>query len=101
MSNAFILCNLVWKVQKGHAGNREGSFKAHGQIAMIHETYFERRSGATIDYHLCNSYQLALPNVTTINFRINYVDIYLICIQTSYIFLAGLVASWSLIIVAS
>ncbi len=26
MTNAFILCNLVWKVQKSHAANREGSF---------------------------------------------------------------------------
>ncbi len=27
MCNAFILCDLVSKVQKGHAANREGSFK--------------------------------------------------------------------------
>ncbi len=27
MTNAFILCDLVWKVQKRHAANREGSFK--------------------------------------------------------------------------
>ncbi len=27
MTNAFILCNLLWKVQKGLAANREGSFK--------------------------------------------------------------------------
>ncbi len=26
MTNAFILCNLLWKVQKGLAANREGSF---------------------------------------------------------------------------
>ncbi len=26
MTNAFILCNLQWKVQKSHAVNREGSF---------------------------------------------------------------------------
>ncbi len=26
MTNAFILCNLLWKVQKRLAGNREGSF---------------------------------------------------------------------------
>ncbi len=26
MAIAFILCDLVWKVQKGHAVNREGSF---------------------------------------------------------------------------
>ncbi len=24
MTNTFILCDLVWKVQKGHATNREG-----------------------------------------------------------------------------
>ncbi len=27
MTNAFILCDLVWKVQKSHTANREGSFK--------------------------------------------------------------------------
>ncbi len=27
MTNAFILCDLLWKVQKGHAVNRKGSFK--------------------------------------------------------------------------
>ncbi len=27
MTNAFILCNLLWKVQKNLAGNRESSFK--------------------------------------------------------------------------
>ncbi len=63
MSNAFILCNLVWKFQKGHAGNREGSFKAHGLIAMIPETYFERSSEATIDNHLCNNYQMLLQSI--------------------------------------
>ncbi len=26
MTNAFILCDLLWQVQKGHAVNREGSF---------------------------------------------------------------------------
>ncbi len=27
MTNAFILCDLLWKVQKSHTPNREGSFK--------------------------------------------------------------------------
>ncbi len=26
MTNAFILCDLVWKVQKRYVANREGSF---------------------------------------------------------------------------
>ncbi len=26
---AFTLCDLLWKVQKSHAANREGSFKRH------------------------------------------------------------------------
>ncbi len=30
MTNAFILCDLLWKVQKVHARNREGSFKNNG-----------------------------------------------------------------------
>ncbi len=28
MTNAFILCGLLWKVQKCHAADREGSFKS-------------------------------------------------------------------------
>ncbi len=28
MTNAFILCDLVWKVQKGYATNRKGSFNS-------------------------------------------------------------------------
>ncbi len=28
MTNAFILCNLLWKVEKTLAANREGSFKS-------------------------------------------------------------------------
>ncbi len=27
MTNAFIICDLVWKVQKSHAAIREGNFK--------------------------------------------------------------------------
>ncbi len=27
ITNAFILCDLLWKVQKSYAANREGSFK--------------------------------------------------------------------------
>ncbi len=26
MTNAFILCDLLWKVQRSHAAKREGSF---------------------------------------------------------------------------
>ncbi len=29
MTNAFILCDILWKVQKSHAANREGSFNVH------------------------------------------------------------------------
>ncbi len=35
MTNAFILCDLVWKVQESHAANREGRFKHHW-----HKWYF-------------------------------------------------------------
>ncbi len=28
MTNAFILCDLLWKVQKSHAANRECNFKS-------------------------------------------------------------------------
>ncbi len=28
MTNAFILCDLIWKIQKSHTANREGSFKS-------------------------------------------------------------------------
>ncbi len=34
MTNAFILCGLVWKVQKGCAANREGSFKSYGFMQL-------------------------------------------------------------------
>ncbi len=29
ITNPFILSDLIWKVQKGHAANREGSFKCN------------------------------------------------------------------------
>ncbi len=29
MINAFILCDILWNVQKGHAVNGEGSFKTY------------------------------------------------------------------------
>ncbi len=33
MTNAFILCDLLWKVQKSHTANIEESFKyAYGKI---------------------------------------------------------------------
>ncbi len=35
MTNAFILCDLVGKVQKSHAANREGSFK-HKTMNIMH-----------------------------------------------------------------
>ncbi len=37
MTNAFILCDLVWKVQKSHAANRECSFNIsfHYNIIII------------------------------------------------------------------
>ncbi len=35
MTNAFILCDLVWKDQKSHAVNSEGSFKYYAQGSMV------------------------------------------------------------------
>ncbi len=32
ITTAFILCDLVWKVQKNHAVNREGSFNMYGRV---------------------------------------------------------------------
>ncbi len=49
MTNAFILCDLVWKVQKGYAANREGNFMGAGQglstlkgmgVRLFHKTTF-------------------------------------------------------------
>ncbi len=37
MTNAFILCDFVWNVQKSHAANRKGSFKY--SIHTTRETY--------------------------------------------------------------
>ncbi len=43
MTNAFILCLLVWKIQKSHAANRDGSFKCNISLCAykmeIDETY--------------------------------------------------------------
>ncbi len=36
MTNAFILCNLLWKVQKSLAANREGSFNSLVSIKGLH-----------------------------------------------------------------
>ncbi len=33
MTNAFILCDLVWTVQKSHAANRERIFKIKGNMS--------------------------------------------------------------------
>ncbi len=35
MTNAFILCDLVWKVQKRHAVNRESSFNLFMQLYVV------------------------------------------------------------------
>ncbi len=35
IANAFILCDLVWKVQKSHAANREGSFNISVQWTSL------------------------------------------------------------------
>ncbi len=35
MNNTFILCDLVWKVQKSHAANREGSFNVNVKEPFI------------------------------------------------------------------
>ncbi len=34
MTNAFILCDLVWNVHKGQAANREGIFNLNYAICM-------------------------------------------------------------------
>ncbi len=34
ITNAFILCNLLWKVQKNLAANREGSFNQYLQTSL-------------------------------------------------------------------
>ncbi len=34
MTNAFILCDLLWKFQKSHAANRDGSFKTRHETIL-------------------------------------------------------------------
>ncbi len=34
-TNAFILCDLFWKVQKSHTANRDGSFKVCGDVMQL------------------------------------------------------------------
>ncbi len=40
MTNAFILCDLVWKVQKGHAAIRECSFKVICTTTDCEDTFY-------------------------------------------------------------
>ncbi len=35
MTNGFILCDLVWKVQKSHAANRECSFSLEELYSIV------------------------------------------------------------------
>ncbi len=35
MTNAFILCDLLWKVQKSHTANKEGSFKWNSWLWLL------------------------------------------------------------------
>ncbi len=39
MTNAFILCDLIWKIQKSHAANREGNLKLGVNIKHIIWSY--------------------------------------------------------------
>ncbi len=43
MTNAFILCDLLWKVQKSHEANREGSFKKVMGLANNIDLMFKDR----------------------------------------------------------
>ncbi len=38
MTNAFILCDLLWKFQKGHAANRERSFNKSSSTDIYEQT---------------------------------------------------------------
>ncbi len=39
MTNAFILCDLLWNVPKSHAANREGSFKIMGNKGLFNKDF--------------------------------------------------------------
>ncbi len=39
MANAFILCDLLWKVQKNHAANKEGNFKSYNKLVFNEDEY--------------------------------------------------------------
>ncbi len=39
MTNAFILCDLIWKVKKSHAAKREGSFNVMYYILEVFIAY--------------------------------------------------------------
>ncbi len=60
ITNAFILCDLLWKVQKNHAANRKGSFKM--SMRLGHEASFATGSHCLHCYHCCN----ALNPVTSV-----------------------------------
>ncbi len=42
MTNAFILCDLLWKVQKGHAANIEGSFNLSWFLPLLLYICFQK-----------------------------------------------------------
>ncbi len=49
MTNAFILCNLLWKVQKSLSPNREGSLKHYIYSMIIINFSWSRKAGWVID----------------------------------------------------
>ncbi len=47
LTNTFILCDLLWKVQKSHVANTEGSFNIMG-IGLVKEGYMLHSSGVIV-----------------------------------------------------
>ncbi len=63
MTNAFILCDLVWKVQKSHSVNREGSLNYNIYIRILCYTlFFYEKSFITFQcpIHFSNTYRFVI-----------------------------------------
>ncbi len=62
MTKAFILCDLLWKVQKSHAANREGSFNVFSEGIYKQYTHLPvKHAYSMIDFHQPHNQDNILP----------------------------------------
>ncbi len=67
MNNAFILCDLLWKVQKSHAVNREGSFNYTIWPALSYSCLLEYHSSLVYrESYSCWAYVVGVSHIIMI-----------------------------------